>query len=273
MPNSNYAQNFQYAKNINFGKNINQNINRSDDPQNPLTSCIFGTLGTNFLHGPTSRNYKPYCSECSNYMADRCSGTYNQSEAWDDKCSLYMAVNTDTIWPNTAAVNQTAATILPKWRKPRTVGEQLLRNSLERRFIVYPDTYFRVMQFDPNIANSPYYRQPCNSCVDWNVRYIDARTIDNDPVMNAALDNFSACVDVFAIIWQAWKNGKLSIKGTRLEQNLHQNTALYNDIYGRIVANMSQTALVRAAIGTCHKQSASTVMMPDYSKGVPNCNK
>ena len=33
----------QYAKNINFGKAINQNINRDDDPQNPLTTCIFPT--------------------------------------------------------------------------------------------------------------------------------------------------------------------------------------------------------------------------------------
>ena len=261
-----------YAKNINFGKSINQNINRDDDPQNPLTTCIFDSLGTNFLHGPTVNRYKPYCSECANFMADRCSGTYNQNEAWDNKCNLYMAVNTDTVWPNTGAVNQVAATILPKWRKPRTVGEQLLRNSLERRFIVYPDTHFRVRQFDPNIANSPYYREPYNSCTDWNVRYINSSTIDKDPVMNAALDNFSACVDVFAIIWHAWKNNKLSIRGTRLEQNLKQNSALYNDIYGRIISNMTQTALTNSALGQCSRQSASNIMMPQYSKGVPNCS-
>ena len=263
----------QYAKNINFGKAINQNINRDDDPQNPLTTCIFPTLGTMFLHGPTAARYRPHCEECQNYMADRCSGTYNQADAWDDKCNLYAVTNTDTVWPNTAAINQIAATILPKWRKPRTVGEQLLRNSLERRFIVYPDSYLRLRQFDQNIANSPFYREPCNTCVNWDIRYIDASTIDSDPVMNAALDNFSSCVDVFAIIWHAWKNGKLSIKGTKLEQNLHNNSALYNDIYGRIMANMSRSTNASQCLGSCHPQNASSQMMPDYSKGVPNCGK
>jgi len=205
-------------------------------------------------------------------MADRCSGTYDQANAWDDKCSLYAAVNTDTVWPNTAAINQIASLILPQWRKARTVGEQLLRNSLERRFIVYPDSYMSLAQFDPNIANSPFYRYPCNSCVDWNIRFIDAKKIDSDPVMNAALDNFSACVDVFAIIWHSWKNNKLSIEKTKLEDNLRQNTPLYNDIYGRIIANMARTNLV---VGDypCYKQSASSQMMPPYSKGVPNCYK
>ena len=127
-------------------------------------------------------------------------------------------------------------------------------------------------QFDPNIANSPFYRYPCNSCVDWNIRFIDAKKIDSDPVMNAALDNFSACVDVFAIIWHSWKNNKLSIEKTKLEDNLRQNTPLYNDIYGRIIANMARTNLV---VGDypCYKQSASSQMMPPYSKGVPNCYK
>jgi len=78
--------------------------------------------------------------------------------------------------------------------------------------------------------------------------------------MNAALDNFSACVDVFAMIWSVWREGKekkpspLKIGGTKLEANLQQNDALYNDIYGRILANMSRSDLVQASIGSCHKQ-------------------
>ena len=227
----------QYAKSINFGKAINQNINVDADPQNPLTSCIFPSAGNHFLHGSTTAKYRPYCSECENYMADRCAGVFNASEAWDDKCALYTNVNTDTIWPNQAAFNQTAAIIKPQFRGPRTVGEQLLRNTLERRFLLYPNCATRIVQFDPNTPNSPYYREPCGTCMDPRVRNINAATIDNDPVMNAALDNYTACTDVFAVIWSAWKNNKLSIKGTKLEKNLEVNSALYNDILGRIIVN------------------------------------
>ncbi len=268
------SNNNKYAKNINFGKAINQNINRTIDPQNPLTMCIFPDLGTQFLHGATSSNYRPYCSECQNYMADRCSGTYDSSETWDDKCTLYANVNTDTYWPNQAAVNQIAAAILPSFRKKRTVGEQLLRNSLERRFIVYPQVNMTVQQFDPNIANSPYYRKPCNSCAQWQVRFINKDTIDQDRLMNAAIDNYTACADIFAIIWHAWKNKNLSnIQNTRLEKNLQQNGALYNDLFGRIAANMSRNDVTKGQIDSCTTYSSNAALMPHYQKGVPNCHK
>ena len=260
-----------YANNINFGKAINQNINRVDDPQNPLTMCLFPDLGTQFLHGATSTFYKPYCGECQNYMADRCAGVYNQSEAWDDKCNLYVAANTQTIWPNQAAINQTAAVISPSFRMPRTVGEQLLRNTLERRFLVYIQNPLIIKQFDQNIPNSPYYRSPCSKCATPRVKFIDAATIDHDPVMNAGLDNYTACTDVFAIIWSAWKNNKLNIKGTKLEQNLASNGALYNDILGRIDANTARLTKGGCGGGSCKHKDAMSQIVPNYGKGLPNC--
>ena len=267
------SRNNNYAKSINFGKSINQNINRTTDPQNPLTSCIFPTLGSIFLHGASASRIRPYCEECQNYMADRCSGMYDNSETWDNKCNLYMAVNTETSRPNTGAINNTAAAIQPQWRLPRTTGENLLRNSLERRYILYPDSNITLQQFDPNIPNSPYYRRSCSMSSNWKVKNIDGSTVDKDPLMNAALDNYSACTDVFAIIWHAWKNKKLQISGTRLERNLQDNSALYNDIYGRIVRNTSRNQEQNPCILAAKPQMASSELIPGYKKGIPKCHK
>ena len=139
-----------------------------------------------------------HCVECQNYMADRCSGTYNVNETWDNYCDIYARVNQDTVRPNQGAINQTAAAIYPSTRKSRTVGELLLRNSLERKFLLYPNWGVEMEQFDPNIANSPYYRLAKCSTSGAIVGHIDKSTIDNDPLMNAALNNDTACADVLA---------------------------------------------------------------------------
>jgi len=262
----------QHAKYTNFGKAINQNINRNTDPQNPLTTCIFPTLGSMFLHGSSQTQYRPQCPECQNFMADRCSGMYRESEAWDEYCDLYSRVNTDTVWPNTAAMDNIAAMIMPTFRQPRTTGEQLIRNTLERRFLVYPYCQISKKQFDQNVPNSPYYHSPCGYCTGAVVKNMDAKTLDQDRVMNAGLDNFTACADVFAIIWSAWKNGKLSIKGTKLEKNLMTNSALYNDILGRINNNVARYMNANSdSIGTARPTQINNIIYPLYEKGVPNC--
>jgi hypothetical protein len=228
MPNGNS----HYAKNINFGKAMNENINVVSDPQNPLTSCLFPSADNHFLHGSTTSRYTPHCRECENYMADRCAGVYKDSETWDDKCMLYMNVNQDTVWPNQAAINSTASTVSVS-RNPRTVGEHLLRNSLERRYLVYPKNVMRLMQFDPNSPNSPFYRDPCGSSTMPQIKHIDS-LIDNDPLMNTAIENYTACADVLAILWSAWKSNKLNISGTKLEKHLMSNTSFYSDLFNRI---------------------------------------
>lgn len=229
------TQTSQYAKTINFGKKTNQNIDRTADPQNPLTTCLYPDLSNQFLHGSTAANLNPDCKECQNYMADRCSGVYNNKNTWDQYCQAYMMVNNNVNHPNLAAVNVRNSYIMPQYREHRSVGENLLRNSLERKYIAYPGCSLQMEQFDPNIPNSPYYRRSCGCCMASPVvKYINPETIDNEPLMNAALNNFSSCADVLAVIWNAWKSGNLNISNTRLEKHLQQYNQQYAEIMQRI---------------------------------------
>ena len=268
-----YSQSSQYAKYINHGKSINTNINKSSDVQNPLTSCIFPNIIDNqFLHGSTGANYISHCKECQNYMADRCSGMYKESETWDKYCKMYVKANTDTVRANQAAIDQRTAVLYPSTRTPRTIGEKLLRNSLERRFLIHQNTSFEMVQFDPNISNSPYYRMPKCATSGAIVRHIDKATIDNNPLMNAALENYTACIDVLSLIWAKWKMGKLDLSGTKMEASFKTNNNQYQEIYNQIVAiNIEEQNKNDTKPNI--KFNIKDVLYPVYKKGIPKTSR
>lgn len=263
---------YTYAKSLEHGKSINSNINNPADVQNPLTFCLFNNSMDNaFLHGSTASNITSHSKECQNFMADRCSGMYKDSETWDKYCKIYLKANPDTVRANEAAINQTASTLFPSNRKARTVGEKLLRNSMERRFLLYPNNSYSVQQFDPNISNTPFYRLPCNSTTGAIVKHIDKNNIDQDPLMNAALENYTSCIDVLALIWAKWKMKKLDLDNTKLEANFLANDKDYENIYEQIVnLNLSNEQYLREQNATTSSYNANAVLFPGYTKGIPN---
>ena len=268
----------KYIQSINYGKGINQNINRRADPQNPLTYCIFDTMDINFLHGSSAADYKLYCIECQNYMADRCAGVFNESQNWDQMCELYLHANKDTDWPNEAAIDRKSATVKPNYRKERTVGERLIRNALERRFLVYPNSAVTIKQFDPNQPNSPFYKEVCGtaSIILSRIKNINRETIDNDRLMNEGLHHFTSCSDVLARIWLGYRQGEINIAGTALQKNLDANSVLYQDIWNRIVSMEKQQIASSANIGAQiswmdSRPYPEELLRPDYQKGIPNC--
>ena len=86
-----------------------------------------------------------------------------------------------------------------------SVGENLIRNTLELRFLNYLSTCKNTQKssFNPNVATSPYIHIWNGICGNCPVVINIPENIDDDIVLNRALLSPKACVDVFAYIWAA----------------------------------------------------------------------
>lgn len=262
-----------YAKNMNLAMQTNSNISKPGSISNPLSTCIFDSIDNHFLHGSSQSSYNPRCEQCQNYMADRCAGVYDESESWDNMCSLYAQNNTLDMYTNTAAVNKSADAVV-NYNHKLTTGEQLLRNSLERRFVVYKSNVMHIDQFDPNIPTSPYYRKPFNFSRNWAIRHINSTEIDNDKLMNAALTNPMVCADTLSFIWNAYKNNTLGYSGditqTNLFKHLSDNSTFYENIFTQIMQHIDYYSRINSSVNYL-TNTTKHEMLSRYKKGVPNC--
>jgi hypothetical protein len=221
-----------YRKFYDFGSSMNNNVNNVNNPSNPLTYCLFDTKSVQFNHGSTAATYDPMCNECQSYMALRCAGKYNDSETWDQYCEVYYKSNTDTYWPNRAAIERIPACITNMCGKI-TLGQSMLRNAAERRFLEFPLCAKKYTQFDPNVANSPLIEQvngcECNyTSIKLNLGNIAA--LNSDRLMNKCLDNFQAVADILAIIYKGVQVLNVNLNGTRLGQHFAQYGKFYDSI-------------------------------------------
>ena len=216
-----------YKKFYNFGKNMNRNVTDVNNPSNPLSYCLFDTPSVQFLHGSTAATYKPQCQECQSYMSLRCSGQYSESENWDGYCEIYFNGNTDTYWPNEAAIEKIPACIINMCGN-LTIGQKMLRNSLEKRFLEFPYCSKKYIQFDPNVANSPLIDYP-NGC-ECNYTSVivklggDLSQLNNDRLLNKAIDNYRCCADVLSIMYDFVIKYKINLNNTRLGEHFRQHS-------------------------------------------------
>lgn len=214
-----------------FGELMNKNVFNPMDQSNPLTYCIMPTFNSQFLHGSTSSNllYTPYGPGCANYMAERCSDVY------DGFCEGYKVMNTDTYWPNVAAIDNLTMNIAKNYLKVKsTVGQSMIRNAAERRFLVYSNVSQFVEPFDPNVANSPLYTKYSQTYNIGRISYKnldDPSAVDSDQLLDAVCENWPACFDVLTKIYIGYKNKDPNIKiyPSKFEVFLKEKSKIFED--------------------------------------------
>jgi hypothetical protein len=196
---------------------LSQLTPNSPQVNSPLTYCLSDGLDIGFSKGYTSFTQGPRSRNCQAFMAQYCA---NQ---WDGYCQYYFdkenQINqggfTNKLWPNLFSPidwgNQTAS---------RTTGNQFLRNVLITKYCVFPNGQLKWEPFDPTFSHSPLialWENPsghqklipvCNR--------IDPKTIDQDTVMNMALDNVQVCGDILINIFNTCKREGIDLRGTRL---------------------------------------------------------
>jgi thiol-disulfide isomerase/thioredoxin len=178
--------------------NLGKSVDYHTDQANPLTYCLYPNFNSQWIHGSTTTNklMTPNCEPCQSYMSQRC------ANKWDEACDIYTQHNQDTSWPNMGAIDQFSQKKANNFLQftPNS-GENLIRNSVEKRFFLYPAASTIYAPFDPNMASSPMYTKISteSSVPRWTLNPTTMGTLhDNDHYTNLMLNNPQACFDLLA---------------------------------------------------------------------------
>lgn len=202
-----------YARMQNFGKGSMKPHCEGDNT--PLTYCLAQTCDKNFQNAPYGIFQGPESRSCQLYMGDRC------AKQWDGFCEyMYQQYKNPSDFPNNRArPNMFTANPLFSEVSTSTMGDAFLDNVLKQRFCQFPNCVKKCEKFDPLVPNSPdifYWIGKNNEKCIPVCNLIDPKTIDQDPVMNHALDNPKACWETLVNIINTCKNQGIDLSGTRL---------------------------------------------------------
>lgn len=198
--------NSSYANYSQFG----QNIPISNDP---LTYCLADTMDSNFQHGSNSVLYGPRSEKCQTFMAQRC------AQNWDGFCEyFYRQHSNENTWPNSRAWPDMNQPTQLAQTSQLSLGEQLLKNTVETKYCTYPTcqpTQVPFNELDPHSPKIIYYKdQFGGSCIP--VCSVNPLNIDQDVVMNLALDNPRATGNTLINICNTARREGTNLSGTRL---------------------------------------------------------
>ncbi len=223
IENNSVSVNNNYTPFHDFGKMINNQVESPFNASNPLTYCLFPTMGNQFQHGSSTASVlnTTYNPSCEYFMAERC------SKSWDGFCEAYKVLNIDNYWPNVGVVDGTAystAQEFLRFNRP-TVGDILIRNAVAFKCLEYPFLDFSKTPFDPTTANSPMIKVYSNFTTSPSI-IREIKNVDKDEHISLMLDNPVVCFDVLARLYlSVLRNEKYSnqFRGTRLESYFKSN--------------------------------------------------
>lgn len=221
-----------YEKSINFCPELNRAEKSPFNADNPLTYCLFPTLGSQFVHGSASSNllYSTYNPSCQNFMAEYC------SSKWDKFCDTFEIMNTDKSKPNNAARDPENFVYAQRFLKNNepTLGEMMIRNAVSLQFIDYPFIHKRIEPFDSSISGSPFITIYDNQNIGPSfIKPIP--DIDNNFYIHKMLDNQKTCLDVIARLYAGYINGEentYNFRDSILEKFFEENHTLLNYFLG-----------------------------------------
>ena len=172
--------------------------NRLSTLDNPLFSCAVNGLESMLLTGNTY-NTVDTSKNAQLFSAGYCSNN------WDGVCE-YMSRNTQTTFPAMMGGNMKQNDITEPARME--LGDILVRQTAMNKYTRYVSSNCeRVYQpFNPTVANSPLVsewkpKESGNNPVCTIIYDVDAKTIDNDPVMNKVLNKPNIAMNVLLVIY------------------------------------------------------------------------
>lgn len=218
-----------------FGSSKNRNIQDPYDPANPLTYSVIPSFNTIFLHGATGDSAllnRVYAPNCQAFMAE-----YGSLRPGDDFVRAYMAMNQDTYWPNTAVIDRMSmATCYESFNVHPNLGEMMMHNACERRFLEWPSVSYYFQPFDPTVANSPmvkFYAQPGVTGRPV-IRNLSSRVqMLNDWWIQQMIERPLPVLDIWVRFYVAWKRGEWKgiIESTPMEAFLMEKSNRFQYLF------------------------------------------
>jgi hypothetical protein len=207
-----------YANIIDFGKAAGRS-----HQNDPLTYCVLSPLDSGFYHtlggvgllGPDS-------SQCQRYTAQYCA-----SQGWNGVCEL-LSQDPSTIYPDVMGTpgGYNTMSLSTGIGNGMSKGQILIRNTASEKYLksISGNCVKDYQPFDPTVPNSPLvyqwkqlddkYNYSCTPIYDIQ----DAKTIDDDVVMNKLLAQPWIALDILTNIYKTRvREGTMEeLEGTKL---------------------------------------------------------
>jgi hypothetical protein len=203
--------------------NLGKSVDYHTDQANPLTYCLYPNYNAQWIHGSTTTNLlnTPQCEPCQIYMSERCSNNF------DEFCQIYYENNRDTFWPNLAGIDvqsQKKAQAFLKYSP--TTGDNMIRNSVEKKLFIYPSVINQKQPFDPNMASSPMITKYTSNTFapSWTLHpEMMTQIHDDNEHVNLMLSYPYPCFDLLARFHQIYQQnptGFMTLAGNKSNNNL-----------------------------------------------------
>jgi len=196
-----------------FGSSRNRNVFDPYDAANPLSYSIIPSFNTLFLHGPTGDNasiYRVWAPNCQTFMAE-----YGAIHPGNPFVKAYLSINQDQYWPNTAVIDKMAMNLCYQaYRIQPCLGEMMMHNACERRYLQWATTTFSYQPFDPSVANSPMIRvyAPTSLLGRPRLRQEFFKDPDQEWWIDQMMENPNPVLDIWVRFYSAWKyHGELNV--------------------------------------------------------------
>lgn len=233
-PNPNPNPRQTYAAFGNFGSSMNPSVNDPFDVSNPLSYAVLPSIGQVFLHGGSGDSVlfnRVYATNCMNFMAE-----YASIHGIDAFVQTYMRVNLDTYWPNMAVIDrESMTTCYNAFGVQPTLGEMLIHNACERRFLEFPSVQYYYQPFDPTTANSPMVRFFAQQGTVGKVLFknLDKTKddMDQDVWIQQMIESPEPVLDVWVRIWLAVQKKELDVSDTIIEPFLKYKSNKFALLY------------------------------------------
>lgn len=193
---------------------------------NPLAICAVSGMDAGFNNSMGTSLLNPQAEQCQVFMGNYC------GQNWDGVCE-YLSNDNTRYFPNTMKNCNAPSTAF------LTPGQILIRNAAAEKYLTKMSSNCRreYEPFDPSSAGSPLIGKwvaagsscgagNCNgrgTCVP--IYDVDAKMIDEDPVMAKILNNPGMAIDILVNIYNTRvRNGTLrELAGTRLGDYFSKN--------------------------------------------------
>jgi hypothetical protein len=235
-----------YAKIETVGRQFNS-INSPYDTSNPLSFILSDNIDSAFLHGPNAYTHGPFSPIGQNFMKMYASGYYDKQNTWDRICLFYFEKYNKFDTAPFPTINQATSNprgylfTLENNGDQMSLGQMLLRNAAELKFIEYSGINQKLEPFNSTIPNSPLVFSD-NPQIKENSDakiLVNGNTIDNCPLMNFILSGspfmFKSVLDILLLIFIAYKRGSIDIKNTKLANFFMTNETYFNNLVPRFI--------------------------------------
>jgi hypothetical protein len=201
-----------------------KNFGCSTVSPNYYSACLDNTVDAGFLMGANPQTWNSRSQECQSLLSQYVAENSNKSNQLDD--ISIAAINLQGKgFPNPIASCNTNLSDVGGFIKEQSYGSQILGNAAWMKYCKFDNANIFMTNINPNDPSSPVV--PVLRGIDKkSICTVDPSKVDNDPLMNAVLQNPQDHITLLQNI----RNNTPNLGGTRLGNFYQLNNNYFNNL-------------------------------------------